>query len=99
LAGAATGGPAAAAQGAISGAGGGALLGGEIGERIAPSAIGVREEFLSPTVQLSASEEALRGQQLLDGLRALENEPALASYAEPLSQAYIQSMINLKRGG
>jgi hypothetical protein len=74
----------------------GASLGGLIGEKVSPSAAGMVERFASPTVQLTASEEAMRGQQLLEGLRVAQQDRSMASFAEPLTQAYIQSLTNLK---
>jgi hypothetical protein len=83
-------------MGATIGAAAGMGIGGFIGEKISASRPGVREEFLNPTVQLAAPEEALRGQQLLDGLRIAQQDTRLAAFAEPLAQAYIKSMTNLK---
>ena len=96
LAGFAGGGPVGAAAGATGGAAAGASVGGFIGDSISPAKAGVREEFFNPSVQLSAAEEAVRGQQLLDGLRVAQSDSRAAGFAEPIAQAYVQSIINLK---
>jgi len=90
---AATGGGAAAALGAAGGAAGlGSLLGGAIqpGKQG-----GVTQEMLAgvPTINMAQG-----SQTLLDGIRELNNFPSLAQkYSQPLTAAYIQSQMELKR--
>jgi len=90
----------AIAAGALGGASAGGSLGGAIGEGLSPGK-GAQQEVqqYNPTVQLSASEEAIRGQQLLEGVRIANNTPAFAEYAVPLTKGYIQSMINIQKMG
>ena len=86
--------PGAALQGAATGA----SLGGMAGGMIQPAKAGSVEtqEFGG----LSTVQVAQNSQAILDGLRSLENLPDLqAEYAKPLTQAYISSMIDLKRRG
>jgi hypothetical protein len=93
----ATGGAAAptipAALGTVgAGASLGSLVGGQVQQAEAPT---VSQEMLDgvPTQRMAQG-----SQQLLDGLRALESYPNLAQkYSQPLTQAYIQSQIQLKR--
>ena len=94
------GGLAGGAPGALAGASAGGGLGSALGGAIAPArqATGPVEEF-RPQVQLTASQEARRSQELLAGLQALQNEPTMGGFASPLTQAYIQSMTNLKKMG
>ena len=100
LAGAAGSGGLATAQGAMAGAAAGGGLGAALGGGIAPArqARGPVEE-VAPQVQLTASQEARRSQELLAGLQAIQNEPSMGSFASPLTQAYIKSMTNLKQMG
>lgn len=92
VAGAVTGGPGGAVQGAATGA----SLGGMAGNAISPAK--------APTVQqagaapVSTVQVAQNSQAILDGLRSLETmSPDLQQqYAQPLTQAYIASMIDLK---
>ena len=93
-------GGAALAAGGLGGFAGGSTVGGFLGNQIDPG----RQESItrapaSPTIQLSSSEEAQRGQQILDGLRVAQNEPALQGYASNLTEGYIQSMKNLQQRG
>jgi hypothetical protein len=91
-----TGNPVAALQGAGAGAGLGQVLGGAVDPGKAPQA--AQQEF-SPQVQLTASQESMRAQQLLAGIDAINRQPGLGSYTAPLTKAYIQSMTNLKQMG
>jgi hypothetical protein len=88
--------PAAAAG--LGGAAGGAGLGGLVGNAISPSRDAQTTQQISaqiPTIDL-----AMQSQKILSGLRALDNMPGLAQeYAQPLTQAYIHSMIQLKQRG
>jgi hypothetical protein len=82
----------AALGGAATGASLGQLVGGQVQQAEAPT---VSQEMLDgvPTHRMAQG-----SQQLLDGLRALESYPNLAQkYSQPLTQAYIQSQIQLKR--
>jgi hypothetical protein len=89
----------ALAGGALSGAATGAGLGGMIGGGISPGRAPAATETLKPQVQLTAMQEAQRGQQLLEGLRVANNSQNFQSYAEPLTQAFIQSRANLHKMG
>ena len=91
-----SGGPAGALAGASAGGGLGAALGGAIAP--AQQARGPVEE-IAPQVQLTASQEARRSQELLAGLQAIQDQPTMGGFASPLTQAYIQSMTNLKKMG
>lgn len=93
------GGPAGIAQGAIGGASTGGGLGQAIGNRINPARAGSVTEEFEQQVQLSASQEARRSQELLAGLQAVQNEPGMGAFANPLAEGYIKSMTNLKRMG
>ena len=99
-AGGVAGGLAGGPQGALQGAAAGASLGGTAGQIADPGTQGsITQAPASPTIQVSAAQEAQRGQQILEGLRVAQNEQALGSYASPLTEAYIQSMTNLQKRG
>lgn len=86
------GGPAGALQGAATGASLGGIAGGIISPAKAGSVETTQQGGLS-TVQVAQNSQAI-----LDGLRSLEQFPDLqAEYAQPLTQAYMASMIDLKR--
>ena len=89
----------ALAGGALSGAATGAGLGGMIGGGISPARAGSVTETFKPQVQLTAMEESQRGAQLLEGLRIANNSQSFQSYAEPLTQAFVQSRANLHKMG
>lgn len=97
------GGPAGAVGGAALGAGKGALTGagaGQLaGDMIQPARQGSVE--VQQSRALSPVQIAQDSQQMLDGLRALEElGPELqAEYATPLTQGYLQSMVQLKNQG
>ena len=94
------GGPLGAAKGASVGFGAGSSAGSALGGAIAPASGGTADQVTqAPPVPLSASSEAMRAQTLLAGLQASQQDPILAEYSEPISQAYINSMINLKKMG
>ncbi|MAH48281.1 hypothetical protein CMI37_20825 [Candidatus Pacearchaeota archaeon] len=82
--------------GALQGAATGASLGGMAGGAIAPpkaSSVETQEFGGLSTVQVAQNSQAI-----LDGLRSLEQFPDLqAEYAQPLTQAYMASMVDLKR--
>jgi hypothetical protein len=92
-------GPAGMVAGGIGGASAGGGLGQAIGGGIAPGRAPSVTESFKPQVQLTASDEAARGQQLLEGLRIANNSQSFQSYAEPLTQAFIQSRANLHKMG
>lgn len=93
----ATGGAAApsipVAVGALgAGAGVGSLVGGAVQPAQAPQ---VTEEMIAsvPTDRMAQG-----SQQLLDGIRAIDQFPNLAAkYSQPLTQAYLASQMELKR--
>lgn len=91
----APGGPGASLQAAATGASLGGMAGGAIdpGQR---GSVETQEFGTVPTVQVAQNSQAI-----LDGLRSLEDmSPDLQQeYAQPLTQAYIASMIDLKRRG
>jgi hypothetical protein len=89
----------AAAQGGVSGAALGAGLGQANGGGISPGQQGTVTESFKPQVQLTASDESARGQQLLEGLHVANNSTSFQSYAEPLTQAFVQSRANLHKMG
>ena len=90
----------ATAQGAMAGAAAGGGLGAALGGAIAPARQGRGPvEEIAPQVQLTASQEARRSQELLAGLQAIQDQPTMGGFASPLTQAYIQSMTNLKKMG
>ena len=94
------GGPLGIAKGASLGFGAGSSAGAALGGAIAPASGGTADQVTqAPPVPLSASKEAMRAQTLLAGLQASQQDPILAEYSEPISQAYINSMINLKKMG
>lgn len=99
IAGAASGGVPGAVTGAMAGTSGGGALGQMIGNRIDPAKAGTEQATFSQTVPLSAVDEARRGQQLLEGLQIANNSQSLQSYAEPLTQAFVQSRANLHKMG
>lgn len=89
-------GPGGAVAGAQAGAGLGMGIGGAVGQQVQPAQqqVVTQEQLATvPTHRMSQG-----AQQLLDGIRALDNYPALAEkYTQPLTQAYIQSQMELKR--
>ena len=90
------GGPGGIAAGALKGAATGVSVGGMAGTAISPAKAGSVEtqEFGG----LSTVQVAQNSQAILDGLRSLEQFPDLqAEYAQPLTQAYMASMVDLKR--
>lgn len=95
----AAGGPAGIAAGALKGAATGASLGGMAGNAISPARAPTVEQAGGSNV--STVQIASNSQAILDGLRALEDmDPGLQQeYAQPLTQAYIASMIDLKQRG
>lgn len=94
------GGPAGAVGGSIAGAAGGASLGQGLGNAISPRKEGVETSTANPQVPQSAFKMAQDSQVLLDGLRAVQDHPSLASeYAESLTKAYVGSMVRLKQRG
>lgn len=95
VAGAMTGNPAAAVQGAATGASVGGMVGGAISPAKAPT---VENAGRAPVSTIQA---ASNSQAILDGLRALEDMDAglQQEYGQPLTQAYIASMIDLKQRG
>lgn len=97
IAGGAAAGPGGAAVGAAKGAIGGATLGQSLFGMAAPGRPEISETTTSAQAALSSTQEAIRGQQLLQGLQAAQSIPELANYAEPLTQAYIASMSNIKK--
>jgi len=103
VAGAAAGGPAAAAWGAAKGAGQGMLTGagmGQVaGDLLQPGVAGSVTQTARPGV--NTVQTAMESQQMLDGLRALEDlSPELQQkYAGTLTKGYIASMARLKTGG
>jgi uncharacterized protein YcfJ len=91
-------GPGGAMAGASAGAALGGTVGGLAGQAIDPARSGRQQiERFSAQAPLTASEEAMRGQKLLEGLQIAQNSQGLAEYTAPLTKAYVQSMINLKR--
>jgi len=88
--------------GAVAGASAGAGLGGAIGGAVDPGRPGSIQEQLPTEVQgaTSSFDIANESQQILDGIRSLDNFPKLAEkYAGPLTSAYLQTQIRLKQMG
>ena len=99
--GAVTGGPPAAAIGAVKGASSGGLAGAGagqlIGDMVQPE---TRQTEQSQLAGVPVSQLAANSQKLLDGVRALNSNEALAAkFQTPLTQAYIQTQMELKRRG
>jgi hypothetical protein len=92
-AGAGTGGV-ATAQGAMVGAGAGAALGGAVGNMVSPerAATTAIDRRAQAAPQMLQSEQT---QQLKSSLLALKQQPpdVQAQYQEPLSQAYLKSLM------
>jgi hypothetical protein len=86
------------AAGATAGAAAGAGLGQMLGEAVLPSRAGGSQSMPSPTVA-TAFDTAQQSQQLLDGLRAIQSHSSLSEYVEPMTQAYTQSLVRLKKYG
>jgi len=96
----ATGGPAGAVVGAAKGATLGAGAGGLLGAAIAPGKADTRQVEQTVVSQVPVQQLAQGSQQILDGIRALENLPQSKSkYLQPLTEAYLQSQMELKRRG
>ena len=98
IAGGLAGGPGGAAMGAIQGAGAGAGLGGMIGGAVKPG----RQEIVEQSVasQVPVHDLAQQSQQLLDGIRALKQFPdSSGKYMTPLTEAFMESQMELKRRG
>jgi hypothetical protein len=90
---------AAAAKGAALGGSLGSTVGGIAGHAIDPGESDTRQVVESRQVQIPAGDEALRAQELLAGLQAANRTPGMGKFTSPLTQGYIQSMINLKKMG
>jgi len=87
-------------QGVAAGAAAGGAAGGIIGGALDPAKAGQQQiEDFKPQVQLTASEESIRGQQLMASLQAANRTPGFGQFTAPLTKAYVQSMINLKNMG
>lgn len=85
--------------GGLAGASAGQSLGGLAGETIDPSKQGQQQITQQGGMPMPAHQEALRGEQILAGIQSVQNMPGLAEYSAPLTKAYMQSKINLKRMG
>jgi len=92
------GGPAGIVAGSMGGATGGASFGNMVGGAIDPQKAGQAPTQTSSVPTLQA---ARNSQVILDGLRSLEgmDKELQQEYAQPLTQAYIASMIDLKQRG
>lgn len=88
-----TGGPAGAAQGATLGAG----LGQTAGDIVRPE---TRQTTQTQLGSVPTQNLAQNSQKLLDGVRALNDYPDLArKFQVPLTQAYLETNMELKRRG
>ena len=86
-----------AAQGAALGASLGGTAGGIAGSTFQPE---TRQTEQSQLAGVPVSQLAANSQKLLDGVRALNSNEALAAkFQTPLTQAYIQTQMELKRRG
>ena len=102
LAGAA-GGPAGIAVGAAKGAAAGASTGAGLGNLVG-GAIQPGQQGTAGTQELAAQvpvhQISQQSQQIVDGIRALNNLPeAKSRYLQPLTSAYLKSQMELKRRG
>jgi uncharacterized protein YcfJ len=88
------GGPAGVAAGAAQGA----SLGGLAGGLVAPGKADTRQIVQERMASVPTADLAAQSQKLLDGIRSLDAIPAAkAKYLQPLTDAYIQSKMELKR--
>jgi phage tail tape-measure protein len=96
-----SGGPAGIAVGAAKGAAGGTTLGAGLGSTvgdIVQPETRQTQQFQLDTVPVASL--AKNSQKLLDGVRALNQYPDLArKFQTPLTQAYFQTQMELKRRG
>lgn len=87
--------------GGLGAASTGASLGGLLGATVDPGQAGQAVQEQQAEVPGSRGlDTANNAQQILDGIRALEDFPDLADkYAKPLTAAYIQTQADLKQMG
>jgi hypothetical protein len=96
----AAGGPGSAVAGAAKGATLGAGAGGLLGAAVAPGRADTRQIQQTVASQIPVQQLSQGSQHILDGIRALDNLPQSKSkYLQPLTEAYLQSQMELKRRG